>query len=679
MAKKVKVGNTKKSTVQFSTTPIADNQSDIDSNTSAVNDQLRHMLNVKKQHADILNKSVTPVTRRADLKGKYEKSKVVISSKTNQDTFNGAETKGYRRLSDAELREISQIDPYIAAIISTRCSQGAVIARASESKFDKGTRILDLNPISLEDFENDQKFEAAKKAREAHSKSIMNWIWNCGTDDKDIINEIYSDPRSDKMFKKCTLADYMVAQIRNLLTFGRAGTHVIRNADGMPVAFRPMTIETIMPNIEKNDVHMGNGRNTMDASIEDVNAYNALPEDERPAAYVQVIEGSNVNFFTEQDMQIDYLQKQALFDLRQYPLSPIEQAIYMVFVHQNTLSYLRNQFVKGLGSKGVLTIESTDITGELSAEDLDALRADFHNFLMRTDNSATTPIISGPVKVGWIPMTSTPRDMEFLQVEEHVIRALCSAFMTSPQEMGYGHLSIGQGGLTQSNKQEEIVRGEERGLRSILDIIYDRLNAILYENFPEAEENFRISFTGVGEDTRDAVIQRHNQELQTTATLSSLWNDSEKTEPIPVGGNVPLAPLYHSSVVRFLKYGYYMEKFMGMEGWASKPEYDFIIDPALDAAYQARIANNNQMIRQQSELQIQSQQQQLDSMEQQASAMEQQQEMAQQQPEQPPQPAPGQPQADPAQKSLREEYINRSNALQKSMGTYFSEWMKIHT
>lgn len=684
-----------KPAVQFATEKIQNdanlNVSSDTMNLGEITEQMRTVMQSRERNEDTLEKSVKPLRiKRGDFK--YDRNKVAFSSKAYEQSYDGISHKGWRRLNDDELRQISQVDPYIAAIISTRCAQGQVIGRASESKFDKGTRIKELDPLKRDDFDDDESFKMAKERRQLQSETILNWMLSCGTEDDTILDTAFEG--TDKFFKKCSLSDYLAAQIRNLLTFGRFGGQVFRNSEGPIVFFRPAPVETIQNVIDDREITMSGREESYEQSFKDAQDWNALPDGEKPYAYVQIIEGTKVNFYTEQDFKMAYFQKQALFDLRGYPLAPIETAMYMVFIHQNTLGYLRNQFVKGLGTKGILTLESTDIAGELSPEDLEVLRREFHNFLNRTDNSASTPVISGPVKVGWVPLASTPRDMEFLQVEEHIIRALCAAFQTSPMEMGYGHLSIGgNNGLGQDNKQEEIVRGEERGLRMLLDTVYDHLNEILYENFPEAKKLFRLTYVGVGEDTRDAVVSRNNQELQTTATLGSLYADSEKQEQIPVGGEVPLAPAFHQAVVRFLKYGEFMEKFMGMEEWGNPdkfPQYDFIIDPALDQAYQQLKIMPIPMQQEQSKLQLEEQEMQIQMEEQQMEQGQQQMEMAQQDPAMAMQMQaqgmpPGQEDGQPGQEeqsedleqsqSLLDVFIEK-NQLRKSLGHYYSEWMK---
>ena len=641
----------------------------------AADDVIQTTESLTNHFRDVLSKSVRPQTIKKDIQKKYDTSKVAYSSREYSQTYDGVESKGWRRMTDGDLRELSQVDPYISAIIATRCAQGAIIGRPSDSKFDKGTRIAEICPLVPDDFETVKEFQAAQKSRQHQMEAILKWFWTCGTDNRDVLNATFAG--ADPTFKFCSMPDFITAQIRNLLTFGRCGTQIFRNEENVPALFRPVPIETIYLGATGQDIHLAHREETAEQSLQDEADFNTIiDEEERPAHYIQRIDGQNVNMFTEDDLKLWYFQKQALFDLNGYPLSAIEQAIYMVFVHQQTLGYLRNQFVKGLATKGILTLESTEPAAQLSDEDVEQLRRDFHNFVNRNDNSAAVPVISGPVKVGFVQLSPTPNDMGFLQIEEHVVRALCSAFQISPQEMGYGHLSIGQGGLSQSNKQEEIIRGEERGLRMLLDTIYDGLNEILYENFPGAKDLFRLTYAGVGEDTRDGAIQRQQQELNTTATLSSLWADSEKTDPVPYGGNVPLASAFHANVVKYMKYGFFAEHYLGEEGASKKPEYDFIIDPNMNQAYQQLKVNPIQVQQEQTKLQLEQMEMQTQQGQQQMQQGQAQQAVAGDAGSQAQQgqPAVGEQQAEPAEKSLHEAYQERSK-LQKSIGYYFREWI----
>lgn len=559
----------------------------------------------------VLNKTeVQKIENEEFKKRKYKQSKVKFASRFNTRIGVGDSLmKEPKRLSDAELKELSLIDPYIGAIINTRVAQISSFGSESESKFDKGVRVLDTQEIRREDFENEDDFKRELKLREAEKKAIMQWVLQCGTGDKKVLDQMYEE--ADPTFKNCTLKDYFQAQARSLLTFGRASRQNLLNSDGTICAFRPTPIETIKQVKFGSRVHISSSLDTSIQSEVDAAEYNKIPEKDRPIAYVQEVDGVQTGFFTEEDMRVYYYQVQSFLDLNGYPMGPIEFALFLVYIHQHTLSYLRNQFVKGQLSKSMIVLKPTDPSIKISDEDLESFKMEIQNFATRTDNSAVIPVVGGPVEVQFVKMTDSPRDMEWLQVEQTVIRALCSAFQISPTEAGFGQLGD-TAGMGMGSRDYELVQGEERGLRLLLDILIEDINEAIYQNFPEARKRYKLAAFGIGNETREGVIQRQAQELQTTATLNSLFSDSDKNRQFEFGGDVPLSPLFHSNVVRYMTYGKFMETYFGMEDASKKPELDFIIDPNLNQAYQQLKTGTQQMQAQQQALGLQGQQMQLE-------------------------------------------------------------------
>jgi hypothetical protein len=621
-----------------------------------------------------MRKSVKPQKFPEDLEA-TTKSKVIFGTRRTQASYGAIEVKGFKRLNDQELREVSIVDPYISAIISKRAAQVTSIGRPSESKFDKGTRIRELRALTLKDFNSKEEFEQAKNIRNEQAKSILDWIMHCGTKEPELINLVYVNADAD--FKTCNLYQFLQAQTRNLLTFGRCATQIIRDQSGLAIMFRPVPVETIYRVFDGEVPTLSSGDDTHTQSESDLKAYTELKHAQRPVAYVQRVDGADVNFFTQDDLVIWNYQSQALFDLNSYPLAPIELAVYMVYVHQQTLTYLRNQFVKGMASKGMLVLESTSPSAQLSEDDIEDFRQQFHNFVTRTDNSNVIPVIGGPVKANFIPLNQSPRDLEFLHLEEHIVRALCSAFQISPMEMGYGNLGLSaQGGMTQAGKQTEIVYGEETGLRMLLDVIYDGLNAIVFDHFREGKEVFAISYSGVGEDTREAIVSRNVNELNTTATMNSLWCDSDRTDPFPFAGDAPLCPHFNQFVAKNMMYWEYRKYFLADKEAENNPAYDFIIDSNMNQVYQQLKITPVQDQQAQSQMQL---------------AMTAQQAQMQQQQMEQPQDG-GQPAAEGGQQpkeelkqseSLRDIYKKNSKQAvepmhKSSMESLFESWLRVN-
>lgn len=540
---------------------------------------------------DELKKSITKNPVNTDIENKVDKNKVLIN--TQQVTLqnsgqNAVKVKGIQRLTDDQLKTISLYDPYISAIISTRCNQVAPLGKISTNKFDRGIRINDLNTLSEKDFNNKSEYEYYQKTKTDQTKFIQKFILNCGTTDDEVLNEIFR--YSDKTFKKCKLHVFLSCQARNLLTFGRCATHITRDEDGNILTFRPVPVESIYLIDPNSDFKIHINPDTLnkkqyEQTLKDVEEYNNIPKEERPQAYIQRIDGHDVAFFTEHDLVIWDYQKQSFIDLYGYNLAPIEQCIYFVFVHQNTLQYLSDQFLKGVASKMMLNLETTNPQFQLSQEDISALKEDIHNCAVSNHNSSVIPIIAGPVKVTPIPLNGTTKDMEFLQVENSIIRSICSSFQIDPSEVGLYNLGGGEGGLSNASKENEIVNSQERGLRILLDILFDGLSELVYDLVPEFRDQYEISYSGIGNETFDAILQRSTTEIMSTATMNSLLIDSDKKDLLEFGGDVPMSPHWHANVAKYMKMSEMRYFFFKETDALNNPDYDFWIDPAINNIY----------------------------------------------------------------------------------------------
>lgn len=608
-------------------------------------------------------------------KRKYKGSKVVFTSKYSTNVnFGDSLSKEGRRLSDQELRDLAGIDPYISAIINTRVTQVSGMAGRSASKFDKGVRVIDIQRLDRDDYENDESYEEALKIREAEKEAILRWVLSCGTSDSTALDEIYKG--ADPTFKNCSLKNYFQAQTYNLLTFGRGARQNLRATDGTIVAFRPAPVESIKPVDPYKKVHVSQADSTTSfQSVEDVSKYNKLPEFDRPISYVQEIDGFQSNFFTDRDLKMMYYQVQALTDLKGYPLSPIEFALFLVYMNQHCLSYLRNQFVKGVLTKSMLVLTSTDPSVQISQEDLATFKAELQNYASRTDNSSAVPVLAGPIQVNNVRLNDNMKDMEWPTLSNMIVRALCSAFQISPLEAGFGQLGD-SAGLSSGDKDYDLVQGEERGLRLIADILVEDLNDAVFDNFPSAKEKYKVELNGVGNETRDGVINRQVQEMNTTATMNDLLAESDKNRLLSYGGEVPMSPTFHNSVVRYMKYGVFLEHFFGEENASKKPEYDFLVDPSLNQAYQAAKLQTQEMAAQAQALQLEQQKQQLAQADQQMQMAQQQAEMAQQQAQQPQEEQkPELEKSDDNDRSLLDALLNKSESMLKSWNNAQEEIM----
>jgi hypothetical protein len=507
-------------------------------------------------------------------------------SMTSATQVGDSYSKPARRLRDKDLQSLAAMDPDIGAIINTRVSQSTAFGDKSDSQFDKGIRMLDPQAPKEEDYANPELYAAEMKRRSAIKDAILDWISNCGDNNPSTLDDIYED--SDNTLKFCSLKAYIQAQTRNLLTFGRMYRQNIRDQEGDLLIFRPAPAEGMEPVRPGHKVYLSRSEANNEDSLVAVENYNQIPDGKKPIAWVQNLDGRQVAFFTERDLHVSFYQTQAMIDLCGYPLAPIEFAIYLVYMHQHSLQYLRNQFTKGMLNRSIITISTTDPDVELSPEDMANFKREMQNMAMRTENTSSVPVLSGPIKVDVRPLDLGPKDLEWLQLEQNVRRCLCSAFQIAPDEVGFGLLGDPGRTLGDSGKDNDLIQGEERGLRILVDIILDDLNKAMYDKFPDAKTmGLRLIAVGLGSETRSGMLARLQTEAQLTATMNDLYSQSEKNITMKYGGNVPLSSVWHQNVVKYMHYGKFIEEFFGEKDASKNPAYDFLVDPGMNTAYQS--------------------------------------------------------------------------------------------
>jgi len=560
---------------------------------------------------EMLDKSVKPIPNTNFLNGQVENSKAVFSLDSRMlNTDRIYQKKG--RLSDKDLKDIASYDAIVGLIVNTRSNQVMPFGKKSRGKYERGFILQEKLPIQESNLAPEQKNKEVQY-RLALAAQISEYIVSCGTSNKMVVDHVFKG--SDSFFKNCSLPDYLSAQTLNLLVFGRCATQIIRNKEGIPIMFRPLPVESIHPVIDQEEISISGGDDVQEQSVLDYAEYKKIEKGRRPAAYVQRMDGKNVAFFTEEEIIMTHLRKQAYEDLDGYPLAPIEQAYYTVTMHFYAQQFMQNMFTKGLASKGIINLKTQE-GGVVSPEQTEMFRKTFSNYVARNDNSATIPVISGPIDVSFIELNATSKDMEFVLLYNKVISILCACFQMAPQEIGFGSLDSGAAS-TNDGKQDDIVQGEERGLRQILECLFGVLNGIVYETFPESQSIFTFSPIGLGQNTKEADLAIYKEELQTSGTFGKIWSDSERIESFPFGGNMPASPVFHSSVAVYMKMSEIRFHFFGDANALNDPTLDFFVDPTRNEMYQAEKYGMTKVNADAAKLGLEMQQQQMAMQEQQ--------------------------------------------------------------
>lgn len=230
---------------------------------------------------------------------------------------------------------------------------------------------------------------------------------------------------------------------------------------------------------------------------------------------------------------------------------------------------------------------------------------------MYTKNSHRLPVfgITTTEEIAWQPLEGgASKDMEFQYLNDMTARVILSALSMDPEEVsGWRYLSRGTSSqaLSEGNKEYQLTAARDVGIRPLLAQMEDFVNS---ELLPLIDEdlalNASLKFVGLDAETPEKEAQR----LITDSALHMTMDEVlDKVEKRPIGkewgGEFPLNQTFQQTVLfKFFTIGQMLEKFMGIEGASSKPEYAYIPD--------SMWFTNQQLIQAAQQAQAQAQQQQ---------------------------------------------------------------------
>jgi hypothetical protein len=320
--------------------------------------------------------------------------------------------------------------------------------------------------------------------------------------------------------------------------------------------------------------------------------------------WVQVIDGKPVQVFTGKELAVHTVYPVTDVELQGYPLTPLDTVIAAVTTHINITSHNKLFFQSGRAAKGMLVIQSED----LSENEVAKIRQQFQANINNVNNSWRMPVFAiGPKdQVTFQPIETTARDMEFQYLSDSNARVILSAFQMSPEELpGYAHLSRGTNNqsLSESNKEYQLEAHRDTGIRPLLAQFEDFLNSTV---FPAMDEELSklcvIKLVGLEADSAEKEAVRLSTDMPLHMTMDEVLSKVEK-DPLGKewGGEFQINPQWQAILDKYVPVGKIIEKFFGVEGASKDPRFDYCRDPFY--------FQNIQLQMQQQQMQMEQQQQ----------------------------------------------------------------------
>ena len=468
------------------------------------------------------------------------------------------------RLSNKTLKDVSIRDWLVSAIIQARTDTLLRLSRPEHDRFKMGFRFV----------KRDQKEEIVDEELE-EIKKLENFIYRCG--------RMKDTPPDDKMLfgtflKKCT---------RDALTFGHVAIEKVKTRSGGLHRFRPLPAESVYlvnkkssKEVIESSLKAGHSKYRIGSNNDPAENQVINEEDLEYYKYVQVsLDQTILAIFGDEDMVFKLYNPQNFIDSMGYCYSPLELAIVNVTNHLNAENYNANFFTHGQAARGILHLKGTVTQSQLTA-----FRRQFYNTINGAQHAWKTPIIAGLEDINWVPMAGSAKDMEYINFNSHIMRAICTQFQIDPIELGLDFLTslTGRAPMQQANNAYKIEYSRERGLYPLLMFFEDLINCDIIPSLDvELAKKYKFEFIGYEEETPQTLVQQLQAEMTVHSSLNDLLTAAQK-KPIKIPGcDLPLNQAFWMLIEKNMTRGEIREHFFGDKGASKKRELQYIpSDPA---------------------------------------------------------------------------------------------------
>jgi len=476
-----------------------------------------------------------------------------------------------RLIPDFLLKRVSIQDDLVAAIVNARSNQLSAFGRPQPDRFSLGYKV-EIKPEIAE-----RATEAEKEALGKKVDKFETRLLTCGA------------TKGWEKEEALTLSRFLAMQTRNALVLGRFATEMLYAPDEQGQnefhSFRPVDAGTIYraapykttaENVRKQ------ARKLMEQMLNRKIKEEEAEDFDKNYPWVQVINGLPIQVFTGKELAVHTVYPVTDVELQGYPLTPLDTVIAAVTTHINITSHNKLFFQSGRAAKGMLVIQSED----LSENEVMKIRQQFQANINNVNNSWRMPVFAiGPKdQVTFQPIETTARDMEFQYLSDSNARVILSAFQMSPEELpGYAHLSRGTNNqsLSESNKEYQLEAHRDTGIRPLLAQFEDFLNGTI---FPAMDEELAklcvIKLVGLDADSAEKEAVRLSTDMPLHMNMDEVLSHVEK-DPIgkEFGGEFLINPQWQAILDKYVMVGVIQEKFFNKQGASKDPAMQYYRDP----------------------------------------------------------------------------------------------------
>ncbi|NLY08558.1 MAG: phage portal protein [Tissierellia bacterium] len=422
------------------------------------------------------------------------------------------------------LRQVAtQVAP-IAAIIDTRKEQIASYAKQSRYSQDgKGFK------ITLRDKDRAPKDEELEEILEYEE-----FILNCGRG--------RNKHRDD-------LGTFLRKGVQDTLTLDQMPFEIIREDDGKPYEFMLVdgaTIRAARDEFQPDKAILDHrkfltGEEDKDVwhILKDLNE-NLQEEEPEETAFVQVVDGNIVAWFTEDELAFPVRNPSTDINTKPYGRSEIELIVRQLTSYMQAEDYNMRFFEQGGLTKGILNIKE-DPNGLASRGGLESFKRQWRSQVTGAKGAWKIPVLQLPGEVEFINIQQSNGEMVFEKWQNYLINIICAIYKIDPAEINFPN-NGGVGGKGNSlfdGGNSKVEQSKDKGLTPLLQFFEDTINRYILQDL---NDKYVFTFVGLDEESEQEALDKINKKVSTYMTVNEIRAQNE-LEPIE-NGDIILNPYF---------------------------------------------------------------------------------------------------------------------------------------
>lgn len=394
------------------------------------------------------------------------------------------------------LYQMSVKNSVIAAVINTRVNQVSTFTKPKRFSSDGVGFEVRLRDPSAVPTEEQQEI----------IQSIEKFLENCG---------YYNDNSTDDF-------DTFIRKIvRDSLTFDQVCFEIVPDRKNRPAQILAVDASTIR------------------AASEHYNPSNhGIAKSEEDVAWVQVIDGTVMAWFTSEEMAFGVRNPRSNINLQPYGFSELEQLIQQITSHLYAEEYNSKFFSQGGTTKGIINIKA-DPNGIGNKEQLDSFKRQWRAQVNGMSGAWKTPVLQVPDGIEYLNVSQSNRDMEFNQWMNYLINIVCAVYAIDPAEINFANNggAAGQSSVFESSQEQKLKSSKDKGLKPLLRFIETIINKYIISRF---SQEFVFAFTGLDEKSEEEKAELESKQARVWKTVNEIRKEHGE-QPIE-NGDVILDP-----------------------------------------------------------------------------------------------------------------------------------------